>query len=195
VAEAKSRVGLDRLEIRPDPPALRKQAPGIEIDLASVAKGYAVDLACETLDQMGVSDYCIEVGGEVRTKGLNARGLPWQIAIESPAAEGGFHCMVPLSGQAMATSGDYRIYGEQDGARFPHIIDPRTGRPVRHDLASVSVIDPSCARADAWATVLMVAGPEAGYELAVREKLPGLFIERTHEGFIERTLPGFPLCT
>lgn len=193
VAEARGRMGSDRLEVRADPPALRKLRDGIELDLASVAKGFAVDLAAERLDALGARDYCVEVGGEIRTRGRNARGQSWRIAIERPADEqSGIQRIVPLSGSAIATSGDYRIYRDHEGRRYPHVIDPRTGRPVGHELASVSVVGASCAAADAWATALTVAGPQAGYELAVGHGLAALFITRTPLGLSEKCTPSFP---
>jgi len=96
-----------------------------------------------------------------------------------------------LRDQAMATSGDYRNYFEKNGQRFSHTINPRTGRPITHNLASVTVINPSSMRADAMATALMVLGPEVGYELAERQKLAALFILRDSDGFQERATPKF----
>lgn len=192
IAEAKTRVGLDRLEVRLTPPALRKQRADVYVDLSSIAKGYAVDQVAETLDRRGQTDYCVDVGGEVRTKGLNARGLPWQIGIERPLPnEQSIDEVVPMSNLAMATSGDYRNYFEEDGVRYCHEIDPRTGRPIGHTLASVTVVDPSCARADAWATALLVAGPYAGYELAVKHRLAAFFIVKTSHGLVEQWTPQF----
>ncbi|HEX2973517.1 MAG TPA: FAD:protein FMN transferase [Tepidisphaeraceae bacterium] len=192
IEQAKQRVGLGLLEVRLDPPAVRKKRPDVYVDLSSVAKGYGVDQAAEALERAGVKDYCVEVGGEILAKGHNARGTPWQIGVESPLAEErSIERVMPLSNMAIATSGDYRNYVEEDGIRFCHIIDPKTGYPIRHKLASVSVLDPSCARADAWATALLVAGPEAGYELAMRAKLPVLLIIKTDEGFVEKWTPGF----
>ncbi|MGE5608102.1 MAG: FAD:protein FMN transferase [Bacillota bacterium] len=192
IEKAKQRVGLERLEVRPDPPAVRKTRPDVYVDLSSVAKGYGVDLAAEALERAGVMNYCVEVGGEIRAKGHNARGVPWQIGVESPVAEErSIERVMPLSNMAVATSGDYRNYIEEDGVRFCHIIDPQTGYPIRHRLASVSVVDASCAKADAWATALFVAGPERGYELAMREWLAVLLIIKTDEGFVEKWTPGF----
>ncbi|MEN6494876.1 MAG: FAD:protein FMN transferase [Thermoguttaceae bacterium] len=192
IAKAKARVGLDRLEVRLDPPSLRKQRPDVYVDLSSIAKGYAVDQVAETLDRRGLADYCVDIGGEVRAKGLNARGFPWQIGIERPLPnEQSIEQVVPLSNLAMATSGDYRNYFEEDGVRYCHEIDPRTGRPICHTLASVTVIDPSCAQADAWATALLVAGPYAGYELAVKNRLAAFFIVKTPSGLVEKWTPEF----
>ena len=110
-------------------------------DLSGIAKGYAVDQAARALDGIGIADYLVEAGGEIRTRGHNADGRPWQIAIERPdAVPQRAHRIVPLTGLAMATSGDYRIYFERDGERYCHEIDPATGRPIRNGLASVTVV-------------------------------------------------------
>lgn len=131
--------------------------------------------------------YRVEVGGEIRTRGHNARGAPWQIAVEAPETDRrAVQRIVPLSGGAMATSGDYRQYFEESGVRYSHIVDPRTGYPVQHALTSVAVVDQICTRADAWATALLVAGPAAGLCLAEKEGLAALFIIRTQDGFQER---------
>ena len=107
--------------------------------------------------------FMIEVGGEVKTAGLNETGVAWRIGIERPErGASAIHRVIPLSNLAMATSGDYRNYYELDGRRISHTIDPRTGYPVTHELASVTVIDKSCARADGLATALAVLGPEEG---------------------------------
>jgi thiamine biosynthesis lipoprotein len=132
------------------------------------------------------------VGGEVRTRGRNAAGEPWRIAIERPdTAQRAFQEVVPLSDLAMATSGDYRNFYEQDGVRFSHTIDPRTGRPIQHRLASVSVIDPVCMRADGYATALMVLGEEEGFKLAEEQGLAALFLVRKGDGFEERATAAF----
>jgi thiamine biosynthesis lipoprotein len=128
---------------------------------------------------MGLRDFMVEAGGEVRTRGGNAEGRPWRIAVEKPdAAAREPYFVVPLSGLALATSGDYRIYFEQDGMRYSHEIDPATGRPARHALASVSVVESDCARADALATALFVLGPARGLELAEDLRLAAYFIVR-----------------
>jgi FAD:protein FMN transferase len=193
ITEAKGCVGPDCLEVRLSPPGVRKTKTGVQVDLASIAKGFAVDLVAEALDRCGVRNYCVDVGGEIRARGWNPFGAAWQIAIETPVAEQeSIQRIVPVRDGAVATSGDYRICFEEHGVRYSHIIDPRTGCPIRHDLASVTVLDSSCARADAWATALMVAGPERGYDLAEANNLPVLFILRTMGGFIEKPTAGFP---
>lgn len=192
IEEVRTFVGWKQLEVRSGPDEARRLSDGVFVDLSSIAKGYAVDQSAEALERMGVENYCVEVGGEVRARGRNPRGLPWRIAIESPLDDRrALQRVVSLSGLGMATSGDYRNYFEEGGVRYSHIIDPRTGYPVSHRLASVTVVDPSCMRADAWATALLAAGPDAGFELAEREQLAAFFIVRTRDGFEERQTSRF----
>ena len=193
VAAALESVGYERLEVRLDPPALRKPSSACHIDLSSLAKGFGVDQVADRLEELGASRYMVEVGGEIRTAGLNPAGIPWQIAVEVPSTTGrSVQRIVALGDRAMATSGDYRNYFEQDGVRFCHIIDPRTGRPVSHRLASVSVLADNCMEADALATALFVLGDEAGMELATSQNLPVLFVVRSDHGFLEIPSPAFP---
>ncbi|MBK9115246.1 MAG: FAD:protein FMN transferase [Betaproteobacteria bacterium] len=160
-----------------------KARADLRVDLSGIAKGFAVDAAAAALDAQGYADYMVEAGGEVRTRGRNAAGQPWQIAIERPdATPQRAHRIVPLSGLALATSGDYRIYFERDGARYCHEIDPATGRPVAHGLASVSVAARDCGYADAMATALFVLGPERGVALAQRHDVAAHFIVRDGRG-------------
>lgn len=119
----------------------------------------------------------------MRARGVNERGVPWRIGIETPVAGARrVQRALALDGLAMATSGDYRNFHELDGARYAHIIDPRTAKPVRHSLASVSVIDAACARADAFATGLMVLGGEEGLSVAEECNLAALFLIRESDG-------------
>lgn len=192
IEEVKARTGMEKLEVRLSPPAVRKQREDVSIDLSGIAKGFAVDEIAGLLERSGVENYMVDVGGEVKARGRNPKGKPWQIAIESPVAgTREIHKVIPLDRLAVATSGDYRNYFEQDGIRYAHILDPRSGRPITHNLASVSVLDPSCMRADALATGLMVLGPEVGYNLAVQEELPALLLIKSETGFVERVTPQF----
>ena len=170
-----------------------KHLAGLQADLSGIAKGYGVDVAAQALLSQGVQHFMLEVGGEVRTAGRNAQGRPWQIGIEEPdAVPQRARLVVPLSGLAMATSGDYRIYFEQDGRRYCHEIDPRSGAPVTHGLASVTVVAEDCMRADALATALIVLGPEAGMALAQREGLAAHFILRAADGrLLDRSSEAF----
>ena len=190
---AMSAVGYRKLDVRLDPPALRKSSARSRVDLSSLAKGFAVDEVAEALEAFGIHRYMVEVGGEIRTAGLNGSGGSWRIAVEVPMTAGrGVQRVVALGDRAMATSGDYRNYFEQDGVRFCHIIDPRTGRPVGHRLASVSVLADSCMEADALATALFVLGPEEGLQLAEAQGIPALFLVRTNAGFTESLTSSFP---
>jgi thiamine biosynthesis lipoprotein len=193
IAAAMAAVDYNQLEVGHDPPALRKPSSACRIDLSSLAKGFAVDQVAEALKTLGIDSYMVEVGGEIRTAGLNPAGKPWQIAVEIPTTEGrGIQRIVALDDRTMATSGDYRNYFEQDGVRFCHIIDPRTGRPVCHRLASVSVLADSCMEADALATALFVLGPDEGLQLAADQNLAALFVVHTADGFVEYPTRTFP---
>jgi len=196
IAALLAKVGFAKLAPDPEANLLRKRESDLFCDLSGIAKGYAVDRVAEALAARGARDFLVEVGGEVRAAGRNRAGRIWRIGIERPQLRrGGVQRIVALDGAALATSGDYRRYRERDGVRFSHIIDPRTGRPIRHRLASVSVVHPRCMMADALATGLMVMGPAEGYELAVREKLAALFLVREGDGFRERATPGFEELT
>ena len=160
-----------------------KSHGGLQADLGGIAKGHGVDLAARALDDAGIGHYMVEVGGEVRTRGRNAQGRAWQIGIEQPdAVPQRARRVLPLSGLAMATSGDYRLFFEQAGTRYSHASDPHTAAPIRHGLASVTVVADSCMRADALATALIVLGPGRGLALAQQLGLPALFIVREHGG-------------
>jgi thiamine biosynthesis lipoprotein len=173
-------------------PALKKEQPDVYVDLSAYAKGFGVDRVAELLDSRGILRYLVEIGGELRMRGLNAHGARWSVAIESPDAGGrNVSRIVAITDTAMATSGDYRNFFEYRGERYSHTIDPRTGRPTTHALASVTVVDESAALADAMATALLVLGPESGFNLARREGIPAYFQLRTASGLTERLTPAF----
>lgn len=182
VAALRERTGYQWVEVR-DNNSVVKKRPDIYCDLSAVAKGYGVDKTAEALDRLGLCHYLIEVGGEVRTRGLNADREVWRLAIEKPVDEEQVcQMVVSLPDTSLATSGDYRIYRDDNGVRYSHEIDPRTGCPVMHSLASVSVIHPSCAWADAYATALMVLGPDEGYQFALEQHLAISMMIRTDGG-------------
>jgi thiamine biosynthesis lipoprotein len=192
IGRLREAIGPDRIELNPAALTVRKTRPEVRCDLSSVVPGYAADRLSTELSNRGFTDFLVDVGGEVRTRGRNEAGEPWQIAIERPQPQG--HAVqrtVPISDLAIATSGDYRKNREVDGQRVTHILDPRTGRPLAHRLASVTVIDELAVRADGLATALMVLGGDEGIELAKKLDLAALFIERTDEGFAERATPRF----
>lgn len=185
--------GQEHLQVDLEAGALRKDSPEVRIDLSSIAKGYSVDRIAEALDGLGYTRYLVEVGGELRVRGTNETGRPWRLAVERPQDEGrAVHRVVSLSEGSMATSGDYRNWYEADGRRVSHILDPRTGRPIEHRLASVSVVEPRCLRADALATALYVLGPDEGYAWAIEHDLAALFLVREEDGsFTQKTTPAF----
>jgi thiamine biosynthesis lipoprotein len=183
------------------PGALRLQTPAglitrtapVLTDLSGIAKGYGVDLAALALDSLGLEHYMVEVGGEIRTRGRNAQGQPWQLAVERPdAMPQQAYFVLPLSGQSLATSGDYRNYYLHEGRRYTHEIDPATAAPVHHALASVSVVAADCTLADAWSTALFVAGPQRGLAMAQQQGLAAYFVLRQGEGrFTTLATPAF----
>ncbi len=190
--ETLTRVGQRHLELRDDPPALRKRIPGLRIDLSALAKGYAVDQAAAALDALGLRNYLVEVGGELRARGHNPMGRAWRIAVERPVPGARRpYAVFTLADRASATSGDYRNFREGRRGRYGHIIDPRTGRPVPHRLASVTVVAERCLRADALATGLLVLGTETALDLARRLDLAVYLIEDTPSGLQARFSPAF----
>jgi len=192
IRDAMGRVGYQALQVRRSPPAVRKDRPDLYVDLSAIGMGYAVDAVAEYLQALAVDDYMVEIGGEIRARGRNARDTLWRIAIEKPSTGSRvLHTIIELDDVGIATSGDYRNYFEQAGRRYSHTIDPATGRPVTHRLASVTVADPSAMRADALATALMVLGPEAGYRFAEKHELAAFFIVKSEDGFYDRATPPF----
>jgi thiamine biosynthesis lipoprotein len=186
-------VGYRKLATRVHPPALRKSSPGLQVDLDGIAPGIAIDRIAARLEALGVRDYLVELGGEVRARGRSAAGRPWRVAVEAPLeGQRRAYALVELDGVGVSTSGDYRDFRDLAGRRISHTIDPRTAAPVTNGLASVTVLHPSAAAADAWATALMVLGPEEGMALAGRRDLAVLFLARQADGsFVESTSPAF----
>ena len=185
IVEALKSVGFQYVEVRLDPPAIRKSMPAIELDLSAIAKGYAVDSVAELLVDSEIHNFMVEIGGEVITSGEKEDG-PWVLGIQRPeTTTGNLSATIALHDRALATSGDYRNFYERDGVRYSHTIDPRTGFPVTHQLASASVVADSCMLADAWATTLMVLGPEEGMALAEEQKVAAYFLNRKDGSFEE----------
>lgn len=179
--------------IRLDQDGRRVSKPdGLSLDFSSLAKGYAVDQVAEWMLGQGIGQFLVEVGGEMRLSGLSGRGDPWRIAIEQPESSGrDVAVAIRLTDTAVATSGDYRNYFEADGRRYSHMIDPRTGYPVAHDLVSVTVVHPSCMVADAWATALAVVGSKEAMALAQEQGLAVYFIRRVNDNFVHSHTPLF----
>jgi thiamine biosynthesis lipoprotein len=191
LAQTLAATGYDKLELRAQPPAVRAM-PRQYIDLSAIAKGYGVDVVARYLESEGIDAYLVEIGGEVRVNGRKPNGDAWRLAIEQPTSKAReVNRVVALDSRAMATSGDYRNYYESEGRRFSHTIDPGTGRPIEHNLASVTVIADDCMSADALATGFNVMGFEQAQALATRENIPAYFIVRTENGFETHQTPAF----
>jgi thiamine biosynthesis lipoprotein len=191
VEAEKEKVNFKLLKVRNLPPALKKQRGDIYVDLSAIAKGYGVDRVAELLESQGIYNYLVDIGGEERIKGYGPEGIPWRIAIEQPVTgERKVERILELTAGAVATSGDYRNYFEQNGKRYSHIIVPSTGWPITHKLASVTVLTAMAMHADALATALLVLGPEQGFQLAEREQIAALFLIKTPEGFMEKATTG-----
>jgi thiamine biosynthesis lipoprotein len=166
-----------------------KREAGVTLDLSSIAKGYGVDAVAELLRREGYASFLVEIGGEVVAAGTRRDGEPWRIGINRPRAEAApdeVYRVVRLSGQALATSGDYRNRFEKDGVRYTHVLDPRTGRPVTNHVVSASVLAPDCTLADGLATAVMVMGAEAGLGLLQRlDAVEGLIVTESPDGRLE----------
>lgn len=192
IAAASKRVGYRQLQASCDLPAVRKARADIYVDLSAYAKGYAVDQLASLLDEMGMVNYLVEVGGELRLCGRNANDEKWAVAIEKPADfERAVQTIVHLTDQAMATSGDYRNFFQYEGQRFSHTIDSRTGRPVAHSAAAVTVVSETAALADGLATALLVLGPEEGFEFAESQQIAAIFLLRKDEQIEEKVTTMF----
>jgi thiamine biosynthesis lipoprotein len=175
-------IGFNKLSTRANPPALRKTTGTVTLNLSALAKGYAVDQLALMLEAQGATNYLVEIGGEVRTAGLNAAGRVWRIGIEPPDGGLDIEFIIAPGDEAVATSGDYRNFFIEEGKRYSHTIDPASARPVDNQLASVSVVAPSAMQADALATLFMVLGAEASYAKAQTDNIPVLIISRDKDG-------------
>ncbi len=189
IAEARTRVGHQHLRIGER--RLCKDA-AVQVDLNSIAAGYTVDRIAARLGELGVTSYLLDVTGEVKAAGRKPDGSPWRIAIEAPRDDRQVaQKVLALDGLGVSTSGDYRNYFEENGERYSHTLDPQTGAPITHRLASVTVVDPSTLRADGLSTLLMVLGPERGFAFAQQADIAAFFVTRTDQGFATRATPAF----
>lgn len=165
-----AQVGFNHIEIW-ESRHIRKKKPSLSLDLNSMAKGYAVDRIAALLQADGITDFLVEIGGEVYASGTKKKGQPWRVGINRPLTDASvhqIHRVVALQNCALATSGDYRRFFEIGGRRYSHVLDPRTGYPARHSVVSASVMAATCMFADGLATALMVMGPDTGLELVER---------------------------
>ncbi len=189
IAEVLPHVGFDKLLFSDDFTTLQKTNAQVYIDLSAIAKGYGVDRIAEMLHTEGYHDFVVEIGGEVRVSGTRDGLNPWSVGITKPSAEGSRNAFVlDLTDYAVATSGDYRNFFFSGGRRYAHTISARTGRPVEHNLASVTVFYPNCMLADAYATAIMALGEKNGLEMAEKLNLPVLlFIRGDDDGISMKT--------
>ncbi len=189
VAEVMQRVGHQHLHI--DGQRLCKDA-AVEVDFNSLAAGYAVDTIAARLQAMGIDNYLAEATGELKAQGRKPDGSPWRIALEAPLDDQQVaERVIDIDGYAVSTSGDYRNYFLQDGRRYSHAFDARSGAPVLHDLASVTVIHPSALMADGLSTLLLILGPQRAADYAQAHDIAAFFVERADTGFVIRSSPAF----
>ncbi|WP_019613009.1 FAD:protein FMN transferase [Psychromonas ossibalaenae] len=170
---------------------LNKDIPELYVDLSSIAKGYGVDDIAEYLQSLGINNYLVDIGGELRVRGEKPGSENWTLAIERPSAGQNVQRLINIGDNAIATSGDYRNYYEFDDVRYSHTIDPATGKPIKHKLASVTVIHPSSMYADGLATVITVLGPEKGLAFAEAQQLAVFMLVKNGDDFIEYYTPEF----
>ena len=177
-------VGFDKILVEGE--LLRKTNPDIQLDFSALAKGYAVDEVGRLLYEKGIQNYLVDIGGEVRGRGVNTKGQAWKIGINVPLEEALLsqtQAVMPLNNQSIATSGNYRNFYEVDGVKYSHTINPQTGFPERNPLLSASVLTDNCMIADAYATAFMVMGVDAAYELASRQpEIEAYFIYSDTDG-------------
>lgn len=189
LAQARLRVGHAHLRIEGD--QLCKDAP-VEVDFDSIAAGYTVDRIAEKLQAMGVDSFLAEATGELKAVGKKLDGTAWKVALEEPRDDQQvIERVLALDGYGVSTSGDYRNYFEQDGQRYSHTFDARTGAPILHNLASVTVIHPQTLMADGLSTLLLILGPERAWDYAAKHDIAAFFVLRTDTGFVTRTSQAF----
>ncbi|MEO3681161.1 FAD:protein FMN transferase [Shewanella vesiculosa] len=179
---AKAKMGIHELSV--NGLTLTKHNADLYVDLSSIAKGFGVDKVAALLDKYHVSGYLVEIGGELNVKGTKSDNTPWRVAVEQPTSEGqAVQQIIEPGTMSLATSGDYRNFYQENGERFSHLIDPRTGYPIKHQLASATVLHSSCMTADGYATAMMVLGTEASLALAKKNNLAVMLIEKQEQGY------------
>ncbi|MGD9425374.1 FAD:protein FMN transferase ApbE [Pantoea sp. NSTU24] len=194
IAAARAETGLQHLRVLQgaDGQWLQKDLPGLYVDLSTVGEGFATDHLARLMEQLGMNNYLVSVGGAVLSRGLNARQQPWRVAIQKPTdRENAVQARVDLQGHGISTSGSYRNYYELDGRRISHVIDPVTGRPIEHKLVSATVIATTALEADGWDTGLMVLGTEKAKALATQQHLAVYLISKQGDKFVSWMSPQF----
>lgn len=191
---ARARTGLQHLTVinTASRQYLQKDLPHLFVDLSTVGEGYAADHLARLMEQEGLSRYLVSVGGALVSRGMNSGGQPWRVAIQKPTdRENAVQAIVDINGHGISTSGSYRNYYELDGKRISHVIDPQTGRPITHNLVSVTVIAPTALEADGWDTGLMVLGREKAQQVAREQGLAVYMISKEGDGFVTWMSPQF----
>ena len=179
-------IGYEKVSLKDD--RIVKQSPDIMLDCSAIAKGFGSDVVARFLQQQGVKNFMVEIGGEIVTSGVNPQRLPWKIGVTKPtddtlSVKGEIQSVLNVTDLAMATSGNYRNFYYKDGKKYAHTIDPKTGYPVQHSLLSATVLAKDCATADAYATSFMVLGIDGAKEVLERHpELMAYFIYSDGKG-------------
>jgi thiamine biosynthesis lipoprotein len=191
ILQAKQRVGWRSVVLDKENQRIKKEKP-LSINLSAIAKGYGVDHIALLLEEQGIHHYLVEIGGEIRVKGKNKKQQLWRIGVESPSFyQSGVQEIIQLNNKAIATSGDYRNFFERDGVRYSHTIDPETGEPVIHNIASITVLADSAMKADGLATAFMVMGEDKALALAKEYNIPVYILLYKNDTFDAMYSPSF----
>jgi thiamine biosynthesis lipoprotein len=184
LAQRRAMVGIEHLNVGEN--TLSKDIADLYVDLSTIAKGWGVDVVAQYLQSLGINNYMVEIGGEIQVRGKNQKQMGWRIAIEKPTVdERAIQEIIEPGDMGLATSGDYRNYFEENGIRYSHIIDPKTGRPINNKVVSVTVLDRSTMTADGLATGLMVMGEVEGMKVAEALSIPVFMVVKTDDGYQE----------
>ena len=192
LASMVEKIGIDKLILNEQ--GLAKTVNGLELSFSATAKGYGIDKVAQLLESHDITNYMVEIGGELRIAGEKPNNQDWKIAIEQPDAQPGerkVHRVLSPGTSGIATSGDYRIFYKMDGEIYTHLIDPATGMPIKHDLVSVTVLHPSAMTADGLATALTVMGMQKAQAYAEQHDLPVYLIGKSKEGLVTYSSPAF----
>ncbi|MGP9800245.1 FAD:protein FMN transferase [Rheinheimera sp. NSM] len=190
IEQTRAVVGYNKLTLNTE--GLSKTEPVLAVDLSTIAKGFGVDQVAALLEQNGIDNYLVEIGGEMRLKGNKPEQQPWKIAIEKPVTtERAVQRILVPGNMGVATSGDYRNYFEEDGIRYSHLLDPRSGKPISNRTVSVTVLHPSCMTADGYATALNVMNEKEALAFAEQHGIAALLVVKTDDGYTELTSSAF----
>ncbi|PHS14897.1 MAG: FAD:protein FMN transferase ApbE [Kangiella sp.] len=185
ISKLLEKIGYSKLHLEKD--CIQKDLKSLSINLSAIAKGYGVDQIANVISNHGIQNYLVEIGGETASKGQNSKSINWRLAIEAPIEKARqIQKVFEPKDLGVATSGNYRNYFDKDGVRYSHTIDPTTGKPITHNLASVTVLHEQTMMADAYATAFMVMGSEESLIFAESKDLAIYLLVKTKDGFVER---------